>query len=1216
MERLNDRGRIFKLLVCAALVAATLVGFMVTASATELEWNVLTEKDAAYNVRDAHNAWVSYTEEDGTVYIKNTRNSHGALYVDDKNNVLGTYKTFSMEGDFYFESFPGGPNMASGDTLSFLCWAWTDKATKPDLKFRGIRLDEKGYICVNGEKTHVRLKIGKWYNVRCVFTPESGESELFVNGKKELDFNITPLDSTTYTSYAVRYFDGYYDWSVKMKNLIVKTDNDYEIKLKREDSADFLGYQVSKPKNGTFTLRTLLGVNERLHDCVGYEVLILDMNKNGEIVSESRSFASEEIHDAILDASGNVYNIEAESGYKYVSALEIPNVPSKPNGKHMEIVIRPYVLDTDGIRRYGLATTLVFTGAVDSEGYPVLELPDEECLTIQPTDDTYIYAGIPDANYGTEKSLQVRNTGDGATLYYFRSPYFKFTLSPSEVEALASASSAKLRICITSHDASVAGRQQYDMILQAVGTNWSENELVYNNHEKLAPTGKTLYQGAYNVGSYFTVDILSYLKEQAKTNLAKDGSLTVAFRLFNEEHDDAIVAFVGSRESNSPPMIEIDNSLYTLSLNLPKTLNNGYEPWGYAEYLVDEWFNETVDKVYPTDKNGNLVYYDIEELSPEGYNAQTATGDFTKEIAWKYGTIWSTDSSKGYKATDWKSERFARTLSTLGTSTSLAFLETEFADMISTYDVYGGISNAGIKGTTGYFHTQRIGDRTYIIDPLGNPYFALGMNTVDLGFTDNQKEYAIKAYGSEEAYYEGITRELKATGINLAFGGGETLAVEEGLPTVIGLSVVLPYMNSIGAGRNNFTNGFANNDTMNVFDPDFETSTKARVAKTIKDGGYADNPYVFGYTSDNELASGDDILLRYLTLDPTNPVNSFSYAVAWTWLARRTGEACPTLDMLGKLENYKQINDEFLSFVYARFYDVTRDAIKAVDSNHMYLGSRINGTLYDCEPYHRVAGYYLDIITANLYGGLNPDTSRITNFYRNSGIPFMVTEFFAKGSDAIDANGYPLANSTGAGIVVETQQARADYYEHYALVMLESKACVGWTWYCFRDNDQSVFTSNGTNRLIMLNCSYGVGAKANTFMDVNTGEIFTAEEIGAYEVVYKGADIHSNQNINKGIYNGDFSSTVAVYTYDKSGKLLKSEAYELADHPSSRTPKSGTILTGKNGKTYKIGTVKKSDGGRTETVLTVYKGQYIAFADAIKNVSDHVIGLIKYFDAQ
>jgi hypothetical protein len=40
---------------------------------------------------------------------------------------------------------------------------------------------------------------------------------------------------------------------------------------------------------------------------------------------------------------------------------------------------------------------------------------------------------------------------------------------------------------------------------------------------------------------------------------------------------------------------------------------------------------------------------------------------------------------------------------------------------------------------------------------------------------------------------------------------------------------------------------------------------------------------------ENELPSGNDILTRYLTLDPKEePTNGFSYAVAWMWQRARS----------------------------------------------------------------------------------------------------------------------------------------------------------------------------------------------------------------------------------------------------------------------------------------------------------------------------------------
>jgi hypothetical protein len=180
--------------------------------------------------------------------------------------------------------------------------------------------------------------------------------------------------------------------------------------------------------------------------------------------------------------------------------------------------------------------------------------------------------------------------------------------------------------------------------------------------------------------------------------------------------------------------------------------------------------------------------------------------------------------------------------------------------------------------------------------------------------------------------------------------------------------------------------------------------------------------------------------------------------------------------------------------------------------------------------------------------------------------------------------------------------------------MLESGVCVGWTWYRYRDNDQSIYTTTGEDRLIMLHMEYGVNAHANTFMDLATGKILPAAQVGTLTTVYKGEALASNQNVNKGLYNSNFSSVVTVYEYDANGKLIASMGYEV-EHPESNEPEEGSVLTGKNGQSYTIGRVDTADG-YTETVLTAYKGQYVAFAKAIRGISDHIIGLLNYFSEE
>jgi hypothetical protein len=1210
------------LLVSMIVLVLTLV-CMLSISADELTWNLLTDAEAGYRIEDRHNLYESGTEDDGTPYMYNTGNKNGALYIYDDNNILGTYRTFSLEGDFYFDAFPegirDGQYTPEERPLSFLCWVYKYADTDVNSAFNAIRIDSDGYIYTANEpsgKTDVQLETGKWYNLRCVFTPRNGVSELYIDGVRMFDFVIAKFDPEKSASCAVRYFDGYYDGSVKMKNLIVKTDSDYTIEISREDAAEYIGYQVTKPEGDSFDARVALGVNRLSYYGVGYETFIVQHGYS-ELYAEEISAKTNVVYETLKDSTGKEYNVKNDFKYMYASALEIEGLPTEPNGGYFELFVRPYIVTDGGIRRYGVATVLAFDGEFDAAGYPVLVKKSSSSYSSVATDDTYIYHSAPQSNFFDKPELQVRNTGDEDTFLY-RAAYYKFTLDKDMVEALDTAAKASLNVYIKGTEVH-AERKRYDMIAYGVGTNWTEKTLTYENSKQKAAKGEMLTQSEFADKSYFRVDVLEYLRSQPKN---ADGSLTVAFCFANEGHENALLNYLYSKESGYQPTITISEMLYDgAELNLQKVSNDGYEPWGFAEYLVDEWFDKLRDEIYPKDENGNVIYHEIEPLDYEGYNTAPMAGDFIKPIIHnKGGYQWTNSSSNGYIALDntWIREKGTRTVATLGTSTGNAFLDSEYAETITEYDEYGGIANAGFKGeATGFFHTEKHEGRYYIIDPIGNPFFSVGMNTVTYGDDANHKKYSLAKYGSQENYYKEITASLRSLGINTNYGGDytELLQIENGLANVVTISGVMNYMSSIG--RPQVSEGvYPHNNTINVFDPDMIPSIYAANEKKITSGGYADMPNLFAYTADNELPSGADLLYRYLTLDVYSELtNSFSYAAAWAFLSRWLDEPAPSLDDYAAIEDKAAINGEFLAFVYGRAYRVIRESIKAVDPNHMYIGSRVNGSCRTDENYLRAAGYYLDIISTNLYGSMGLAKDTITNFYRYSGKPMIVTEFYAKAIDAIDAHGYPLASSTGAGMLVQTQQERADYYEHYALALIESKASVGWVWYRYRDNDQGVYKTDKYDALIMLNTTYGENPKANTFMDVTTGKILTAAQVGEYTEIYKGEPLASNHNVNKGIYNSDFSSNVVVYTYDKNGKLIDYKGYEVQD-PASAYPKDGDVLTSLDGsKTFTIGTVTAADGTVTKTVLTAYEGLYVALADSYKLLGDHLMGLVRYFDA-
>lgn len=978
--------------------------------------------------------------------------------------------------------------------------------------------------------------------------------------------------------------------------------------------ADFIGFQLSKPQGGSFSLRAVLGVNSREFNRVGVEVMLLSKDEDGNVSAKTCSAREKEVYESLTDADGKVYHADKDFGYRYAAAIEIPSLPTKPEHGYLEIVIRPYVLGMNGIRSYGVSSTLSYEGTLDENGIPSLSRKEAAFTKVYAEADTFVFNNPAHltTDFGDSAILQAKNLDEWGDEPQ-RAAYFKFTFTPEEVKALDRAASATLNIGVQNIEQK-AGVTLYDMLFHATDTNWDEHTLNYTNYTQLADTREYLGSAEVKNKLYMSVEILRYLREE---KLNEDGSLTVSFRLTTEGHADASLVYLHSKESNLnlKPYIEIVSTIYDRPLDLEQAKNEGYEPWGYAEHLVSEWFGGLRDAVRPLDADGTPIDHEIGDFTTEGYGGSAPKGDFTVELPWTQNP-WS---NTGVTSPDsWTAKRFARTLSTLGTSTGNAFLSSEYAQNISEHDVYGGVENAGFYGdATGFFHIEVIDGRPYIIDPEGNPFFALGMN--DVAFTSgtsNQEAFLLEKYGSEQAFFENVTAALKATGINVAqmSASQSLLAVENGLSVVIPLGANTAYMNSLGRGYLSGDGIFPYNNTVCLFDPDYVTFTKKTLEASILNGNYRDNPRVFGYTTDNELPSELHMLDNYLTLNPADTAtNAFSYATAWTWLARRMNDPVPTLDKYRNSPEYEEIRREFLGFWYARYYKTTSEAIKAADPNHMYMGSRANLNALSEEWPVRAAGYYADMITANLYGGLNPSVDTIVNLYRHSGVPFMVTEFFAKGQDAIDANGYPLANSTGAGILVQTQADRAAYYEHYTLALIESRACVGWTWYRMRDNDQSLYRQVSTGKDIwMAYVIYGVNAGPATFMDED-GRILSVEEVGQYERIYSGDGIASNQNVNKGIFNSTLHSVVTVYTYDMNGRLLSSKGYEV-ETPASETPADGTVLhTLKPGTPLTLGRAE-TENGYTETRLTVYEGKYLAFANAIKAISDHVIGLALYFD--
>ncbi len=1204
------------------------------------------------------------------------RISKGNFAITDTKKTLADHKVVSVSADLYFDALPSGiySSTVSCDPNTDLEFQSQSVVTWYGMVgeagyFDGIRIDSEGnlyYGTTLGTAIGYKLAEKTWYNLQIIHSALSNNSEIWVNGERVAVVNCRFRDTSEY----VRFFDGKFSYNAYVKNIkISASDTPYYCGIVKENTSDFLSYQTTKPAaDGSFKLRIIAGVDSLKYKSFGYRVLILTKDASGNTVTRELEGIDNAAYSSFFGGSTR-YGVKDTFGYEYACLATLENL--NKNSKFTEIIIFPYTVSNTEAKVYGAPISLAYTGATDRDGYPLFSKNNTHHADVLPTDDTSIYngTGYADTVYGAETSLMVRNTGGVEALLY-RAVYLKFTIPKETVDRLATMANIFLRVNVKNYEKDTS-RDIRPLVLFAASTGWDEDTLTYATRANAVRGEEIARIDGEECSGYISYDVLDYIKKQTPS---ADGSITVAFCLTQPDgHPNTRMLYIYAKESGNAPYLRFEETLYGHSLLTVKTANEGYEPLAYAEKLVDNWFDVLYPKLY-LDENGNRNYHDeLGDFDPNGYAAIEATGDYTDKIMWKNGLPWYSAPTENKISNivlhkdAWDNEkylpRFARTLSTLGTSTSNAYLSSAYAKKQTEYDAFGGITNMGFTGkVTNYFHTEKHTDgRTYIIDPLGNPYFAASVNTVVYGTADtkNQQNYILDAYETPENFFTEISASLRDLGVNTAFvsSSDSLLAVKEnGLAVTVSAYGIGDYMAKLG--RSQVSEGvFPNNNTINVFDPDFVSHINKKNSELITSKGYATMKNLFAYTADNELPSGLTILERYMTMDPTIPENVFSYHTAWEWFARKTGNPNPTIYDLQKLsaEDYAAYNSEFLGFIYATYYRIVGDSIRAADPNHMYIGSRVNGNCPYDEGYLRAAGEYLDIIAINLYGGLNPSKDTLSMIYRCSGKPFIVTEFFAKALDTLDGNGLPLANSTGAGILVFTQEDRAKYYEHYVLNLLETKSCVGWVWYRFRDNDQSLYTVIGKDGTVyqnvkFLSTTYGEEPHPNSLM-TEDGSVYwldffydgdpknwanatTADGQKIFEKTYSGEALASNQNVNKGFYNNNFSSTVTVYTYNADGTLriflyedeetttmdleemltFGSVSYEVAD-PESAYVADGTVLTSKDGtKTFTLGKKTNDDGTYTVTKLTTYKGRYIALTDSIKTVNDNLVGLIGYLD--
>lgn len=399
-------------------------------------------------------------------------------------------------------------------------------------------------------------------------------------------------------------------------------------------------------------------------------------------------------------------------------------------------------------------------------------------------------------------------------------------------------------------------------------------------------------------------------------------------------------------------------------------------------------------------------------------------------------------------------------------------------------DRYGGCADGPQLKATGFFRTEKLDGKWWLVDPDGHLFWSHGIDCVRMldatpveeragwfedfvgdepGFREMRSSpYALKGhyagrnpksfsfaganlkrkYGEDwRSTYAGIIHQrLRSWGLNTIANWSDS---------AVFLMRRTPYTDNFGShgvkmieGSEGYWGKFPD-----VFDPAFAEAM--RRAMEAKRKTSANDPWCIGYFSDNEMSWGDDtsLALGALKSPPDQAakreflsdlkakygdfakLNDAWHAKYTSWESLLASRDAP--DASAASADLK----EFSIKTAETYFRTVRDAIKSVAPNQLYLGCRF-AWVNDLAA--RAASRYCDVGSYNLY-------RRDVADFQSPGDdkPFLIGEFHF---GALDRGMF----HTGL-VPASNQAARAQAYRDYVLGALRNPRCVGTHWFQWQD---------------------------------------------------------------------------------------------------------------------------------------------------------------------
>lgn len=361
------------------------------------------------------------------------------------------------------------------------------------------------------------------------------------------------------------------------------------------------------------------------------------------------------------------------------------------------------------------------------------------------------------------------------------------------------------------------------------------------------------------------------------------------------------------------------------------------------------------------------------------------------------------------------------------------------------YSKYGGYKTKRVKNT-GFFRTEKIDNRWWLIDPEGYLFLSVGSNCINASsrtriqgreyIFEYLKEGSLQAdfygwnienrYGKDAvdtAWVDKAVKRMNAWGMNtVANWSSSDMINSDRIPFTLSLQGLKLHEGMMGLP--------------DIYDSNYAKDIDTAIGEMAQQ--YKNNPWLLGYFVGNEQPwpGQEDVLCDRLLAGEDRPM-------------KRELEK-----FLAENGNTAAGKKKFVYQTFGMFLELVNKTLKKHDPNHLNLGMRFSGDTED--DLLTISGKHFDVFSFNCYK-MQPIPEFMKRIEKCTGLPMMIGEYHF---------GVPDRGMSAGIVQVNSHQERANAYRFYNEQGFSHPSMVGTHWFQWIDQPN---TGRGDGE------NYGIG---------------------------------------------------------------------------------------------------------------------------------------------